>query len=58
MPKKDSTWRMWVDSCTINRIIIKYYFSIPRIDEMFENVASTKVFFPRLTLEAKIIKFK
>jgi hypothetical protein len=44
VPKKDGTQRLCVDHRALNEVIVKNKYSLPRIDDLFDQLCGVFVF--------------
>jgi hypothetical protein len=51
VPKKDGTWRMYVNYRVLNKIMVKNRYPIPRIDDLIDQLKNV-VYFTKLDLHS------
>ena len=55
--KKDGTLRLCIDYQELNKVTIKNKYPLPRIDDLFDQLAGTKVFF-KIDLRSRYHRLK
>jgi hypothetical protein len=54
--KKDGSWRLCIDYCQLNKATIKNQYSLPRIDDLFDQIkGTTDVFKDRLKIRVSLV---
>jgi hypothetical protein len=48
--KKDGGWRMWIDSRAINKITIRYIFTLARMDDLMDCLSGA-IYFSKIDLK-------
>nr|GEU30521.1 putative reverse transcriptase domain, ribonuclease H-like domain, retroviral aspartyl protease [Tanacetum cinerariifolium] len=51
VPKKDGSFRMCIDYKELNKLTIKYHYSLPRIDDLFDRLQGSQ-FFSKIDLRS------
>ena len=44
MKEKDGPWKMFIDYCQLNKVMIRNQYTLPRIDDLFDQLRGSKVF--------------
>ena len=55
VPKKDGYWRLCIDYREINKIMVKNRYSLPRIDDLLDQLHGAKLF-SKIDLKVDIMR--